>query len=126
MKQMQLLVRVQTQIQSQRIQMLKSQAHKPQPSNNNSHPQSEMGDEYWDDSLITKEEKEARLKRKEDAAIRREKAMAYAYSHQPHLLGRHKLAPTSSLIHQLHQTDRLTILEQEKQFRFIQTRMMIA
>ncbi|KVH91027.1 protein of unknown function DUF4005 [Cynara cardunculus var. scolymus] len=42
----------------------------------------EMGDEYWDDSLITKEEREARLQRKVEAVIKREKAMAYAYSHQ--------------------------------------------
>lgn len=42
----------------------------------------EIGDEYWDDSLITKEEREARLQKKMDAVIKRERAMAYAYSHQ--------------------------------------------
>ncbi|XP_076944623.1 protein IQ-DOMAIN 13-like [Bidens hawaiensis] len=78
MKQMQLLIRVQTQIQSRRVQMLENQALKPQPDNN-SQKQSE---EHWDDSLITKEEREARLQRKADALIKRERAMAYAYSHQ--------------------------------------------
>ncbi|XP_024984998.1 protein IQ-DOMAIN 14-like [Cynara cardunculus var. scolymus] len=84
MKQMQLLVRVQTQIQSRRIQMLQNQPLKPQPNKqlNNLLPSLEMGDEYWDDSLITKEEREARLQRKVEAVIKREKAMAYAYSHQ--------------------------------------------
>ncbi|KAK1435409.1 hypothetical protein QVD17_01172 [Tagetes erecta] len=80
MKQMQLLVRVQTQIQSQRIQTLKNQALKPQPKSNKHHK--EADEEDWDDSLITKEEREARLKRKEEALIKRERAMAYAYSHQ--------------------------------------------
>ncbi|XP_035838990.1 protein IQ-DOMAIN 14 [Helianthus annuus] len=39
-------------------------------------------DEHWDDSVITKEERDARLQRKADAAIKRERAMAYAHSHQ--------------------------------------------
>lgn len=41
-----------------------------------------MGDEHWDDSLITKEEQEARMQRKMEAVIKRERAMAYAYSNQ--------------------------------------------
>jgi len=41
-----------------------------------------MRDEDWDDSLVTKEEREARLQRKTEALSKREKAMAYAYSHQ--------------------------------------------
>lgn len=44
--------------------------------------QSEAGNDDWDDSLITKEEREARLQRKVEAVIKRERAMAYAYSHQ--------------------------------------------
>ncbi|XP_076948208.1 protein IQ-DOMAIN 13-like [Bidens hawaiensis] len=79
MKQMQLLIRVQTQIQSRRVQMLENQALKPQPDSSNSQNQSE---EHWDGSLVTKEEREARLQRKADALIKRERAMAYAYSHQ--------------------------------------------
>lgn len=43
---------------------------------------SEAGTEDWDDSLLTKEEVEDRLRKKVEAVIKRERAMAYAYSHQ--------------------------------------------
>ncbi|CDP10875.1 unnamed protein product [Coffea canephora] len=93
MKQMQLLVRVQTQIQSRRIQMLENQAMQRQSCKNDKEAestlskwtlnQSEAGNnEDWDDSLLTKEEVEARLRKKVEAVIKRERAMAYAYSHQ--------------------------------------------
>ncbi|KAL3506851.1 hypothetical protein ACH5RR_032233 [Cinchona calisaya] len=93
MKQMQLLVRVQTQIQSRRIQMLENQALQRQSFKNDKEGestlskwtlnQSEAGDnEDWDDSVLTKEEVEARLRKKVEAVIKRERAMAYAYSHQ--------------------------------------------
>ncbi|KAI7728915.1 hypothetical protein M8C21_016436 [Ambrosia artemisiifolia] len=92
MKQMQLLVRVQTQIQSRRIQMLENEALERQTHNNKEGESLggkqtfsnllEMGDEHWDDSLLTREEREARLQRKMEAIIKRERAMAYAYSHQ--------------------------------------------
>jgi hypothetical protein len=36
----------------------------------------------WDDSLLTREEADARTKRKVEAVIKRERALAYAYSHQ--------------------------------------------
>ncbi|CAI9776372.1 unnamed protein product [Fraxinus pennsylvanica] len=93
MKQMQLLVRVQSQIQSRRIQMLENQALQHQAYRNNKEVestlskwisnQSEAGNnEDWDDSLLTKEEVEARLRKKVEAVIKRERAMAYAYSQQ--------------------------------------------
>ena len=44
--------------------------------------QSEAGNEDWDDSTQTKEEIEARMQRKVEAVIKRERAMAYAYSNQ--------------------------------------------
>lgn len=45
--------------------------------------QSEAGNhDDWDDSLLTKEQMESRLQRKVEAVIKRERAMAYAYSHQ--------------------------------------------
>nr|XP_043607123.1 protein IQ-DOMAIN 13-like [Erigeron canadensis]XP_043607124.1 protein IQ-DOMAIN 13-like [Erigeron canadensis]XP_043607125.1 protein IQ-DOMAIN 13-like [Erigeron canadensis] len=92
MKQMQLLVRVQTQIQSQRIQMLQNQRQpNKQLETSLGKDLSKMGDGYWDDSLITKEERDARLQKKVEAVINRERAMAYAYSHQ---LG--KGTPTSA------------------------------
>ncbi|KAL6976133.1 IQ-domain [Sarracenia purpurea var. burkii] len=91
MKMMQLLVRVQTQIQSRRIQMIENQALRHQKNNKELESslgkwttnQSEAGvHEDWDDSLLTKEEIEARLQRKVEATIKRERAMAYAYSNQ--------------------------------------------
>ncbi|XP_038907001.1 protein IQ-DOMAIN 14-like [Benincasa hispida] len=92
MKQMQLLVRVQSQIQSRRIQMLDTQPLHHGPNHKDidtalaklSFTQaSEAGNqEDWDDSLLTREEIEARLQRKAEAIVKRERAMAYAYSHQ--------------------------------------------
>ncbi|KAI3743088.1 hypothetical protein L1987_60791 [Smallanthus sonchifolius] len=88
MKQMQLLVRVQTQIQSRRIQMLENQTDTKDKDLESSLAKWTFGnslgtgDEHWDDSLLTKEEREARLQRKMEAMIKRERAMAYAYSHQ--------------------------------------------
>lgn len=40
-----------------------------------------MGEE-WDDSLQSKEQIEASLVNKQEATIRRERALAYAFSHQ--------------------------------------------
>ncbi|KAA8532141.1 hypothetical protein F0562_006717 [Nyssa sinensis] len=94
MKYMQLLVRVQTQIQSRRIQMLENQALQRQAYKNDKELESGLGKwttsqlseagrlEDWDDSQLTKEEIEARMQRKVEAAIKRDRAMAYAYSHQ--------------------------------------------
>lgn len=86
MKQMQLLVRLQTQIQSRRMETLQNQSQalnrQPQPETSLTNNQLEMGDENWDDSSITKEEREARLQRKMEALKKRERAMAYAHSHQ--------------------------------------------
>lgn len=93
MKMMQLLVRVQTQIQSRRIQMLENQALQRQPYKNDKDLESSFGkwtvsqseagqNENWDDSLLTKEEREARMQKKVEAMFKRERAMAYAYSHK--------------------------------------------
>ncbi|KAF7150932.1 hypothetical protein RHSIM_Rhsim02G0084500 [Rhododendron simsii] len=93
MKMMQLLVRVQTQIQSRRIQMLENQALQRQAYNNDKELESTLGKwtanqseaglhEDWDDSVLTKEEIEARLQRKAEALTKRERVMAYSYSHQ--------------------------------------------
>ncbi|KAK4804735.1 hypothetical protein SAY86_004552 [Trapa natans] len=89
MKCMQLLVRVQSQVQSRRIQMLESQVrqqaqHREVESNfGKMSIASEAGNrEDWDYSLLTKEEVEARLRRKVDAVIKRQRATAYAYSHK--------------------------------------------
>ncbi|KAF8110752.1 hypothetical protein N665_0079s0066 [Sinapis alba] len=79
MKYMQLLVRVQTQVQLRRIQMLE---HRARNEKDDPKLASSLASDDWDDSVLTKEEKEARLHRKIDAMIKRERSMAYAYSHQ--------------------------------------------
>ncbi|XP_057248023.1 protein IQ-DOMAIN 13-like [Beta vulgaris subsp. vulgaris] len=89
LKCMQMLVRVQNHIQSRRIQMLENQvlqrkaAYKNEQDLESSYSKwmSENQDQ-WDDSTLTKQEIEARMKRKYDAIVKRERAMAYAYSHQ--------------------------------------------
>ncbi|KAK8558213.1 hypothetical protein V6N13_038686 [Hibiscus sabdariffa] len=93
MKYMQLLVRVQSKIQSRRIQMLENQARQQAQFKSDKQVESTLGkltfgqaseasNEDWDDSLLTKEEIEERMQRKVEAVIKRERAMAYAYSHQ--------------------------------------------
>ncbi|KZV48479.1 protein IQ-DOMAIN 14-like [Dorcoceras hygrometricum] len=94
MKQMQLLVRVQTQIHSRRIQMLENQALQHQAYRNDKEAESSISkwtlnqqfeggrNEDWDDSVLTKDQVEARSQRKVEAIMKRERAMAYAYSHQ--------------------------------------------
>ncbi|KAM7278882.1 hypothetical protein ACFE04_006016 [Oxalis oulophora] len=93
MKYMQLLVRVQSQIQSRRIQMLENQARRQTQSRNdkdgdntyrkwNFDSASEAGNDNWDDSVLTKVEVETRTQRKVEAIVKRERAMAYSYSHQ--------------------------------------------
>ncbi|KAG6752370.1 hypothetical protein POTOM_044594 [Populus tomentosa] len=135
MKYMQLLVRVQSQIQSRRIQMLENQARHQAQNKNDKEVDGTLGkwgqsvspamehvgyypsdqcmalleersqhfslramfkyilysnamepeagnSEDWDDSILTKEEIDARLQRKVEAVVKRERAMAYSYSHQ--------------------------------------------
>ncbi|XWS35344.1 hypothetical protein CRYUN_Cryun21dG0117600 [Craigia yunnanensis] len=93
MKYMQLLVRVQSQVQSRRIQMLENQARRQAQFKSDKEVEStlgkwtfsqasESGNEDWDDSMLTKEEIETRMQRKVEAVIKRERAMAYAYSNQ--------------------------------------------
>lgn len=86
LKSAQLLVRVQTQIQSRRIQMIENQALQRQALHRNNKDLDSIFGKWnlddWDDSTLTKEEIEARMQRKFDAIVKRERAMAYAYSHQ--------------------------------------------
>ncbi|KAL5711288.1 hypothetical protein ACHQM5_021820 [Ranunculus cassubicifolius] len=83
---MQTLARVQNQVRARRIRMSEENLalqrqlqlkHEKDLEN----LRATMGDD-WDDSNQSKEQIEASLLRKQDAALRRERALAYAYSHQ--------------------------------------------
>ena len=80
MKYMQQVVRVQSQIQSCRIKTLENQAQVEKDEAK--WAAFKAGNENWDDSVLTKEERDARSQRKIDAIIKRERYMAYAYSHK--------------------------------------------
>ncbi|GAA0157994.1 hypothetical protein LIER_15131 [Lithospermum erythrorhizon] len=93
MKQMQLLVRVQTQIHSRRTEMLGNQALQRQSYKNVGEMESTVSkwtynqlvdgnNEEWDDSVLTKEERAERLRKRAEAVIKRERGMSYAYSNQ--------------------------------------------
>ncbi|KAK4272899.1 hypothetical protein QN277_021392 [Acacia crassicarpa] len=83
LRSMQALARVQSQIRVRRIRMLEeNQAIQRQFLQKHAKELSlQMGDE-WDDSLQSKDQIEAKLLSKYEATVRRERALAYAFSHQ--------------------------------------------
>ncbi|KQK07842.1 protein IQ-DOMAIN 1 [Brachypodium distachyon] len=79
---MQTLARVQSQIRSRRLKMSEeNQALQRQLLLKQELDSLRMG-EHWDDSTQSKEKIEASLVSRQEAAIRRERALAYAFSHQ--------------------------------------------
>ncbi|TKY62177.1 IQ-DOMAIN 1 [Spatholobus suberectus] len=84
LRSMQTLSRLQSQIHSRRIRMLEeNQALQRQLLQKHARELEtlRMGEE-WDDSLQSKEQIEAKLLSKYEAAMRRERALAYAFTHQ--------------------------------------------
>ncbi|CAH1438483.1 unnamed protein product [Lactuca virosa] len=86
LKCMQTLAHVQSQVRSRRIRMSEeNQTFKRQfllkHEKEFNTTRSSFGNS-WDDSRKSKEEIEARLQNRHEAAVRRERAMAYAHSHQ--------------------------------------------
>ncbi|XP_019238629.1 PREDICTED: protein IQ-DOMAIN 1-like isoform X2 [Nicotiana attenuata] len=85
---MQTLARVQSQVRARRIRMSEdNQALQRQLQQKHEKEQEKLkayssGDD-WNDSTRSKEEVEATLHSKQEAAMRRERALAYAYTHQP-------------------------------------------
>ncbi|XP_071734562.1 protein IQ-DOMAIN 3-like [Rutidosis leptorrhynchoides] len=86
LKCMQTLARVQSQVRSRRIRMSEENRalqirllmkHEKEFNNR----RSSLGN-GWDESIKSKEETEASLQSKQDAALRRERALAYAHTHQ--------------------------------------------
>ncbi|XP_051147024.1 protein IQ-DOMAIN 2-like isoform X2 [Andrographis paniculata] len=84
LKCMQTLSRVQSQVQSRRLRMLEENRALQRQILQKHAKELEslrMGDE-WDDSLQSKEQVDANLLHKYEAAMRRERALAYSYTHQ--------------------------------------------
>ncbi|XP_074563204.1 protein IQ-DOMAIN 13-like [Curcuma longa] len=86
MRHMQRLVRVQSQVHAWRSRMAESRRLQLLHAERNLPRQEEAvgGRGGWDDSLLAKEQLEARMRRKVEAVAKRERALAYAYS--DHLL----------------------------------------
>ncbi|GLJ49737.1 hypothetical protein SUGI_1055560 [Cryptomeria japonica] len=84
---MQALVRVQSQVRARRLRMSEeNRALQRQLMQKHAKELEEMRASMeakdWDDSLQSKEEIEASLQSKQEAALKRERALAYAFSHQ--------------------------------------------
>ncbi|KAF7820098.1 protein IQ-DOMAIN 1-like isoform X1 [Senna tora] len=81
---MQTLARLQSQVRERRARM----SEENQPLQQQKHEkeveklQAAQTLEKWDDSAQSKEQVEARLSKRLDASIRRERALAYAFSQQ--------------------------------------------
>ncbi|XP_061350544.1 protein IQ-DOMAIN 2 [Gastrolobium bilobum] len=84
LRSMQTLAHVQSQIRSRRLRMLEdNQALQKQLLQKHTKELESMRiGEEWDDSLQSKEQIEAKLLSKYEATVRRERAMAYSFSHQ--------------------------------------------
>ncbi|KAK8971479.1 Protein IQ-DOMAIN 1 [Platanthera guangdongensis] len=81
---MQTLARVQSQIRSRRIQMIEDNQilQRQLLLKRERELETLRMNEEWDDSLQSKQQIEAGLLSKQEASIRRERALAYAFSHQ--------------------------------------------
>lgn len=55
-------------------------------------------DEIWDDSTQSKAQIEANIQHKQEAAMRRERALAYAFTHQVTFLNSFHLKPAPFLL----------------------------
>ncbi|OIW21549.1 hypothetical protein TanjilG_06242 [Lupinus angustifolius] len=84
LRSMQTLARVQSQIRSRRIRMIEeNQALQRQLLHRHAKELESMRiGEEWDQSLQSKEQIEAKLLSKHEATMRRERALAYAFTHQ--------------------------------------------
>ncbi|TVU36197.1 hypothetical protein EJB05_18119 [Eragrostis curvula] len=86
MRCMQTLVRVQSQVRASRVEAMERRNRQHHGAmlrdGGRWRAGSQDGSGVWDDSLLAPEEADARTKRKVEAVIKRERALAYAYSHQ--------------------------------------------
>ncbi|EMS53927.1 Protein IQ-DOMAIN 1 [Triticum urartu] len=79
---MQMMTRVQTQIYARRVNKDKALKSQVQPKQG---PDKTKTGEVWDHTHQSKEQIEATLATKQEAASRRQKALSYAFSHQEHV-----------------------------------------
>ncbi|KAG8380415.1 hypothetical protein BUALT_Bualt06G0013000 [Buddleja alternifolia] len=86
LKCMQTMSRVQSEVRARRIRMSEENSavqRQIQQKHEKELEKSRLSiGENWDDSMQSKEQIEANLQNKQEAAMRRERALAYAYSHQ--------------------------------------------
>lgn len=86
---MQTLARVQSQVRARRIRMseenqtLQRQLQQKHEKEQEKLKASSQSGDDWNDSTRSKEQVDANLQMKQEAATRRERALAYAYTHQP-------------------------------------------
>ncbi|KAL5223129.1 hypothetical protein ABZP36_027842 [Zizania latifolia] len=94
MRCMQMLVRVQTQVRASRVEAMerRNRHHRGVMLRDAARGRAVSQDGgIWDDSLLARDEVDARMKRKVDAAMKRERALAYAYSHQATPMAAHAI-----------------------------------
>lgn len=86
---MQTLARVQSQVRARRIRMseenqvLQRQLQQKHEKEQEKLKTSSQSGDDWNDSTRSKEQVDANIQMKQEAAMRRERALAYAYTHQP-------------------------------------------
>ncbi|KAK4366489.1 hypothetical protein RND71_014369 [Anisodus tanguticus] len=86
---MQTLARVQSQVRARRIRMseenqvLQRQIQQKHEKEQEKLKASSQSGDDWNDSTRSKEQVDANLQMKQEAAMRRERALAYAHTHQP-------------------------------------------
>lgn len=84
MRCMQTLVRVQAQVRASRVEAMerRNDRHSSMLRDGRRWRSGSQDGGMWDDSLLSRDEADARTKRKAEAVMKRERALAYSYSHQ--------------------------------------------
>ncbi|KAI5007011.1 hypothetical protein ZWY2020_046959 [Hordeum vulgare] len=84
MRCMQTLVRVQSQVRASRVEAMERRnlRHGATLRDGRMWRSGSQDGGMWDDSLLSRDEADARTKRKAEAVMKRERALAYSYSHQ--------------------------------------------
>ncbi|KAM0925999.1 hypothetical protein ACQ4PT_003855 [Festuca glaucescens] len=82
MRCMRTLVRVQAQVRASRVEAMERRNHRALLRDDGRWRSGSQDGGMWDDSLLSRDEVDARTKRKAEAVMKRERALAYAYSHQ--------------------------------------------